>query len=143
MKGGRKAMKWLAWFLVFTLATGLFVGTVGFAAWAKTVELTVLWRENPLEIDTMKKAFEAFTAKHPDIKVKLISTPGGDAGEAKLKTMFAAGIPPDIFASLFICGIVDHVYNDMVLDLTPYIQRDKYPGCDRNDIRCASWGMAS
>jgi multiple sugar transport system substrate-binding protein len=87
--------------------------------------LTVLWRPTVSEIETMQEAFRAFEASHPGIKVELV-VEAWDKGDDKLKTMFAAGDPPDIFASVFQAGFVDYIYNGMVLDLTPFIQADNF-----------------
>jgi multiple sugar transport system substrate-binding protein len=106
----------VTWMMLLAVTTTLY---------AADVTLTVLWRTTVSELETMQEAFRAFEASHPGIKVELISEAGAK-GDDKLKTMFAAGTPPDIFASVFVAGFMDYVYTDMLLDLTPYVQRDKF-----------------
>ncbi len=108
------------------LLSAVVIGTLmAIGVTAAEVKLTVLWRTTTSELQTMQEAFSAYEAGHPGIKIDLLADSGA-AGEDKLKTMFAAGNPPDIFASVFLAGFIDYVYNDMVLDLTPYIERDKF-----------------
>lgn len=88
--------------------------------------LTVFWRTNPREIETMNAAFKAYMEKNPNISVTLIDTPAGSEADAKLQATFAAGTPPEIFASVFSAGMVDYIYKDMCVDLRPFIDRDKF-----------------
>lgn len=100
------------------------------AAPAKQAKLVVFWRTNPKEIDTMKQAFADFEAKNPGLTVDFITVAGGAEGDTKLQAQFAGGTPPEVFASVYSAGLVDYVYRDMVLNLTPYIERDKYDQSD-------------
>ena len=96
-------------------------------------EITVFWRTSPMEIGRMEAAFEVFEADHPHISVAFITGAGGEM-EAKLQAQFAAGSPPEVFASVFSQGLVDYAYNDMILDLKPYIERDSVDQSDFFDI---------
>jgi len=78
----------------------------------------------------MKQAFADFQTKNPGLTVDFITVASGDEGEMKLEAQFAAGTPPEVYASVFSAGLVDYVYRDMVLELTPYIQRDSYDQSD-------------
>jgi ABC-type glycerol-3-phosphate transport system substrate-binding protein len=128
-------------------------GTAGFAACASgipllrsvagrphrafaqdTSEVTVLWRTNPGEIATMEEAFAAFEALNPNINVDFQQAPQGLEGEGRLQAMFAAGEPPEVFASVFAAGLVDYVYRDFCADLTPLIARDSFDQGDFFDV---------
>jgi multiple sugar transport system substrate-binding protein len=100
------------------------VPTVPAGAAAKK-QLTVLWRSNPKELDTMNQGFKAYTDKNPGLTIQLIDMAGAEA-EAKLQAMFAAGTAPEVFASVYVAGMVDYIYKDMCLDLAPYIEKDKF-----------------
>lgn len=92
---------------------------------AENVKLTVLWRTTPSELETMQQAFRYFEAQNPGIEVELIAAAGSE-GDDKLKVMFATGNPPDIFASVFSGALFHYLYEDMLMDLTPYIERENY-----------------
>ena len=95
----------------------------------ETKEVTVFWRTSPLEIETMEQAFAVFKEQHPNIEIAFITGAGGEM-ETKLQAQFAAGSPPEVFASVFNQGLVDYAYNDMVTDLKPYIDVDKVDQSD-------------
>jgi multiple sugar transport system substrate-binding protein len=92
-------------------------------------EVTVFWRTSPLEIETMEQAFAVFKEQNPNIEIAFITGAGGEM-ETKLQAQFAAGSPPEVFASVFNQGLVDYAYNDMVVDLKPYIDVDKLDQSD-------------
>ncbi len=112
--------------LAGALLVGFAVAPLATAAVQQPVKLTILWRDNALEVETLTQALKAFEQANPGISVELVVSAGGSAGEDKLKVMYAAGDPPDIFASLFVAGFMDYVYKDMLLDLTPFIQQERY-----------------
>lgn len=115
-----------AWFLFPCALLGVWlVLASALAAAAQETKLTILWRANFQELETMRQALDAFEARHPGVKVDLFAASGRE-GEDQLRIMFASGEPPDIFASVFQAGLVDYLYQDMLLDLTPYIERDQY-----------------
>lgn len=108
------------------LATSGFPGLLGNVARAQDVqEITALWRTNPREIETMEEAFADFEAKFPNISVDFQQAPQGLEGEARLQSLFAAGDPPELFASVFAAGLVDYVYRDFVEDLKPLVDADE------------------
>jgi multiple sugar transport system substrate-binding protein len=83
----------------------------------------------------MTSAFQAFQSANPALTVELQTAPGSPEGEAKLQSLFAARTPPEVFASVFTAGLMDYVYRDLLVDLTPYIQRD---ALDQSDFSPAA-----
>ncbi len=121
-------------FLKLAAASGTLLAS-GLPAWGQDMsELLVYWRNNPREIETMEQAFADFTADHPSYSVNFQQAAGGLEGDARLQALFAAGTPPEVFASVFNAGLVDYVYRDFVTDLTPLIERDAWDQSDYFDV---------
>ncbi|QDU70943.1 extracellular solute-binding protein [Mucisphaera calidilacus] len=86
--------------------------------------LTVLhWGDNA-EIDIVQSTIDAFEEKHPEIRVQRLHASDYDS---KLKTMLAAGTPPDLFYLRYE-DLPDFAQTQMLLDLEPYIARDREEG---------------
>ena len=82
-----------------------------------------IWGD-PAELTSQKALVDAFMATHPDINVK-VTVSDWDAYWDKLQTGLAGGDAPDVFAMdgpLF----PDYQSRDVLLDLTPYIERDGF-----------------
>ncbi|HZG74271.1 MAG TPA: sugar ABC transporter substrate-binding protein [Paenibacillus sp.] len=81
------------------------------------------WVASPDQLDVMKKAAEAFTAKNPNITVN-VQTQEGDY-YAKLQTTFTAGNGPDL---TWIDGpsFQKFVTRDFLLDVTEFAERDNF-----------------
>ena len=80
-----------------------------------------IWGDNP-ELASQKALVDAFMVKHPEIKVNLLMS-DWDTYWDKLQTSLAGGDAPDVFA---MDGPLypDYQSRDVLLDLTPYIERD-------------------
>jgi multiple sugar transport system substrate-binding protein len=86
-------------------------------------EVKFLWLGDLM--DQYTEYAKKFQETHPQIKLTLDSLPFTEF-ETKIRTMFAAGNPPDVFW-LYFNNIFEFVGNDVLLPLNPYIDRDKFP----------------
>jgi len=87
-----------------------------------TIEYSI-WGD-PAELASQQAIVDAFHVANPDITVK-VTVSDWDAYWAKLETGLAGGAAPDVFAMdgpLF----PDYQSRDVLLDLKPYIDKDKY-----------------
>jgi multiple sugar transport system substrate-binding protein len=117
---------------------------------AQPLELSYMpWDQNrPDLMPAREETFKLFTDKHPNIKVTTF-TPGGDFME-KIKTVVAAGTPPDV-ADTHHVRVRDLGDAGTVQDLTRYLKRDPYPkehlGWDpyawQGKQFGVSWGLSS
>lgn len=92
----------------------------------KPATITCIWRNNPNEKRTMEEAWKRYKEIKPLVTVNYLVVPSGNEGEQKLLSLFAGGTPPEIFASVFMNGLVDYYYRGILTDMIPYIERDKY-----------------
>jgi multiple sugar transport system permease protein len=102
---------------------------VGMRTWRgagarRAVTLTVLHWGTPSEVEIMQSLVDRFEHEHPDIRIVRIHA--GDY-ESKLKTMFAAGTPPDVFY-LGYENLPEMAGMKLLTDLTPYIEKEKASG---------------
>jgi len=88
------------------------------------VTLTVLHWGTPEEERIIQDMIDAFEAEHPGVEVQRIHASGYDA---KLKTMLAAGTPPDLFY-LKPDWVGDFAESGMLLDLEPYAEAERARG---------------
>ncbi|MFB3895276.1 MAG: sugar ABC transporter substrate-binding protein [bacterium] len=89
---------------------------------ANPVRLTYMMWGRPDELATVQEYIKKFNVKYPNIQVKILHYPQNY--QDKLKTMMAGGTPPDV---MYI-GLEDfpsYANKDVLLDLQPYINRDK------------------
>ncbi|MDD2971326.1 MAG: sugar ABC transporter substrate-binding protein [Lachnospiraceae bacterium] len=119
----RKEMK-KAMALLLTAAIGL--GSVACggktrdtASGEEAVTITIMQANSP-DKAYFDKMGDAFTAKHPNIKVEVIAVPY-DNFDSKLQTLVASGNAPDITTHVQAMGFMDFYSKDMLLDLSPYI----------------------
>jgi len=97
---------------------------------AATIEYSI-WGD-PTELKNQQAIVDAFHAAEPKITVK-VSVSDWDTYWDKLQTGLAGGAAPDVFAMdgpLF----PDYASRDVLLDLTPYIQKESYPLNSLNDL---------
>ena len=89
---------------------------------ATTIEYSI-WGD-PAELASQQAIVDAFHAANPDITVK-VTVSDWDAYWTKLETGLAGGAAPDVFA---MDGPLFHDYQsrDVLLDLKPFIDKDKY-----------------
>lgn len=114
--------KFLFIILVSFISVILSIDTI----FAEEVTITWLMRSNPVENKWQKEyVIPKFQEKYPNIKVNLIIVPYNQMDQ-KLLTMVAAGEPPDVFSQWGVSGFGDYYTRGLLLDLTPYINRDKY-----------------
>lgn len=91
--------------------------------------LTMVHAWGGMEADhvAMRKIYEEFQIKNPDIELRLISMPTRDEMLRKVEDMIMVGNIPDIvdFGGMGYNQTYDFmVENDMLVDLTPYLQED-------------------
>ncbi|QDU34909.1 L-arabinose transport system permease protein AraP [Poriferisphaera corsica] len=86
----------------------------------KTV-LTILHWGNTEETDIVKELVREFEAENPDIKVNRLHANDYDT---KLKTMLAAGTPPDLFYLRYE-DVIDFADTEMIKNLEPFIAKDR------------------
>ncbi len=115
--------------LLLTLAAALFVlwafidvtvRTLRDDRQGRKVIVSVLYWGNPEEKEIVDRQVEEFEALHPDIKVQRIHT---SAFDSKLKTMLAAGDPPDVFY-LNPQNVTRLGKLDLIEPLDGYLERD-------------------
>jgi multiple sugar transport system substrate-binding protein len=80
--------------------------------------------DNPGDLALRKQLAKNFSAKNPDVKVTFTVIPG-TSYDQKLQTMIAGGQSPDIFNGGDV-RIPNYVAKKFVLDLKPYVEREKY-----------------
>lgn len=82
----------------------------------------IMWGEQA-RWDAQRKVNDAFTAKYPNLTVKLITIANQDDYWTKVQTMIAGGTPPDLaFEQEMLTPT--HVAKGFMEDLTPYMQKD-------------------
>jgi multiple sugar transport system substrate-binding protein len=82
-----------------------------------------IWGD-PTEITNQQAIVDAFTAANPTIKVS-VTVSDWDPYWDKLQTSLAGGDAPDVFAMDGPLG-PDYQTRDVLLDLTPFVQKDNY-----------------
>ena len=80
--------------------------------------------DNPGDLALRKQLAKKFTAENPDVKVTFTVVPA-TAYSQKVQTMIAGGKAPDIFNGGDV-QIPNYVAKKYVLDLKPYVEREKY-----------------
>jgi multiple sugar transport system substrate-binding protein len=109
----------------------------GYTGPAATIEYSI-WGD-PTELKNQQAIVDAFHAAEPKITVK-VSVADWDTYWDKLQTGLAGGAAPDVFAMdgpLF----PDYASRDVLLDLSPYIQRDGYDLTTLNDLAVKDFTM--
>jgi multiple sugar transport system substrate-binding protein len=92
----------------------------------RPITLTILHWGDPSEVRIMQALVERYEKEHPDVQIERIHA-NGDDYQAKLKTMFAAGTPPDVFY-LGYEYLPEMAGLKLLRDLTPFIEREKSAG---------------
>jgi ABC-type glycerol-3-phosphate transport system substrate-binding protein len=92
----------------------------------RELELTYMpWDQaRPDLLPTLEQVLQRFTAKYPNLKVTPM--PAGGTYIEKLKTLVAAGTPPDV-ADTHHSQVRDLGATGIVQDLAPFLKRDPYP----------------
>lgn len=122
--GRNRRSRWLAPAALFG-AIGLIAGACGGASnssAASSIEYSI-WGD-PAELASQQAIVDAFHVANPDVTVK-VTVSDWDAYWTKLETGLAGGAAPDVFAMdgpLF----PDYQSRDVLLDLKPSIDKDKY-----------------
>jgi multiple sugar transport system substrate-binding protein len=73
--------------------------------------------------EVYQQVWDEFSAKHPGVKVELMTIPSGVSYLDKLTSMIVANDPPDIFA-LDRSQLDPFVHQGAMVDLTPLVKRD-------------------
>ncbi len=81
----------------------------------------MLW--DSIQLPAYRQCATDFAAKHPGTTVKIMQAGWADYWTA-VSTAFIAGLAPDVFTN-HLGKHPEFVANDLLVDLTPYIQRDK------------------
>jgi multiple sugar transport system substrate-binding protein len=81
----------------------------------------MLW--DSIQLPAYRQCAADFAAKHPGTTVKITQAGWADYWTA-VSTAFIAGLAPDVFTN-HLGKHPEFVANDLLVDLTPYIQRDK------------------
>lgn len=97
---------------------------------SEQVEIMVIhgWGSTEEDHVAMRKIYNDFEEKNPDIKIRLISMPTSSEMIRKVEDMITVGEIPDV---IFLGGVGrDSIYqfmieNDLALDLMPYIEADE------------------
>src|SRR5579859_6334136 len=117
-----KAIRWLlAWAATLVVLWSFF--EVSLRLWRKHVaaerhtQLTILHWGDASEERNLSRLIAEYESEHPEIKITRIQATDFDA---KLKTMLAAGAPPDLFY-LSTDHVSDFASLHLVADLEPYI----------------------
>jgi len=82
---------------------------------------------DPAQVEVHRKLAEAFNAAHPGIQVSFQTVLNADH-VTKFTTMLASDTVPDIVMPVGVQGVAE--FFDEWIDLTPYIQADKYDTSD-------------
>lgn len=80
--------------------------------------------DNPGDLALRKDLAKKFMAKNPDVHVTFTVIPGTSYNQ-KVQTMIAGGKAPDLFNGGDV-QIPNYVAKKFVLDLKPYVEREKY-----------------
>jgi len=109
-------------FGVVALVAGACGGSATASHAATTIEYSI-WGD-PAELASQQAIVDAFHVANPDITVK-VTVSDWDAYWTKLETGIAGNAAPDVFA---MDGPLFHDYQarDVLLDLKPFIAKDKY-----------------
>lgn len=83
------------------------------------------WFFDPVSNATELEIIKDFEAAHPSIEVEKQVQPGADAVWEKALVMAAGGVAPDVVCVSLAVGLSAR-RSGMLLDLAPYIQRDKF-----------------
>ena len=81
----------------------------------------MLW--DSIQLPAYRQCAADFTAKYPGTTIKITQAGWGDYWTA-VSTGFIAGLAPDVFTN-HLGKHPEFVSNELLVDLTPYIQRDK------------------
>lgn len=123
-----KALRWLLALAALLVIVWSFydvsVRTWRGAGHKRAVTLTVLHWGTPSEVEIMQALVERFEREHPNIRIVRVHA---SDYEAKLKTMFAAGTPPDVFYQGYE-NLPEMAGMNLLKDLTPFIEREKTAG---------------
>lgn len=88
----------------------------------EAVKVTWFVRDDAIVNPWEDQIVSEFNAEHPGIEVEWISGGQGDEREAKFTALFAAGTPPDVFASWQSAGYGDYAARNLMLDLAPLLE---------------------
>lgn len=106
--------------IVLTLIC-LVIGTAGVAAAEVVLQVALIDRLEHRA--AYQELFSRFEAEHPNIRIEIVSMPGGYLRDERLGVLFAGGQMPDIWGE----GGATATYYVMnwLLDLSPFVARDR------------------
>jgi multiple sugar transport system substrate-binding protein len=90
-------------------------------------KVTITWAINsdPQRQPWAQSVAKKYEELHSNIKINLLVIPWNDF-DSKINTLYAAGTPVDIWTQWGASGIGDFYYRGMLMDLTPYLKKDKF-----------------
>jgi len=103
------------------IAMLLLIGTTASAE--KIIYYTINTKPNEVAVRTA--AIDRFEAKHPGVEVEYLRTASSGGYGGKLITMLMSSDPPDIIETNIGAPILDWIRNDIVIDLSSYLEKDK------------------
>jgi len=111
------------------IALGVLVCALGAsqAAHGEVVEIEWLIWGDPASNAIDEEVIAAFERSHPNIKVALTSLPSTTSVRETLVTRVVGGAPPDL---ALVSRVGDLADGDLIIDLTPYIERDGISSLD-------------
>ncbi|TXK74618.1 ABC transporter substrate-binding protein [Paenibacillus sp. N3.4] len=77
----------------------------------------------------IEKLIPDFEAKHPNISIKIVKAPSNNF-DAKLQSMIAGGIAPDVTSHWGNAGFPEFLDKDLILDMTDLIKADHFKPSD-------------
>ncbi|CAA9218137.1 MAG: hypothetical protein AVDCRST_MAG77-330 [uncultured Chloroflexi bacterium] len=105
------------------------------------------WESGPAQLEGNNKSVTTFHAQYPQIKVENASGAGGAPYWDKLSALKAAGTSPDMW-EWEPKHVVDYVVRKQVLDLQPFVARDRHDlndffkkGVDQYRWKNGLWGL--
>src|SRR5512144_1736608 len=101
------------------------------AASTGPVEISMMMWGDPAELDVWNQIVADFHQANPSITVK-VEVSDWEAYWTKLKTLLAAGTPPDVFA-MDAPLYPDYQSRGVLLNIQPYIQKDSFDLTDFYD----------
>jgi raffinose/stachyose/melibiose transport system substrate-binding protein len=109
------------------LLSGVLTWSTGQSEATAKVRLTFIhfWGGDNPAAEPIKKALDLFSARHPDITVKVEEYPTDDVYVPRLNADFAAGTVPDVFLSWPGPLSKPYVESGKLLDLETYLKKDQ------------------
>lgn len=90
---------------------------------AEAVKIQIMWRTESTEQPMLEGMIADYKKKQSNVTMELITVPWAEY-EPKLMSMYAGGIPPDIYGTGGTNPYVERSFRGMVLVLDPYVEKE-------------------